>query len=173
MAKIRAKGSEKYLTKLERLQEKGDAIIKHAIYEGAKIAADAIDEAIDDVTVHSLPQDAKYYYLSDYDKDHGVMLDGLTEEQAKGLHDGLGISTMKKEDGSWNTKIGFAGYNETKTKTYPNGQPNAMIARSIESGTFYRNKTPFIAPAVQKIRRKAEKAMDMAIEESVVALFDE
>ncbi len=173
MAKIRAKGSEKYLTKLELLNKNTDGICKHAVYEGAKVAADAIDEAIDDITIHSLPPDTKYYYLSNYDKDQGIMLDGLTEEQANGLHDGLGVAAMQKEDGSWNTKIGFDGYNSVKTKTYPKGQPNALIARSVESGSSIRNKTPFIAPAVRKIRKKAEKAMDMAIEESIAALFDE
>ena len=173
MAKIRAKGSEKYLTKLELLHKNTDGICKHAVYEGAKVAADAIDAAVDDITIHNLPNGAKYYYLSENDIDNGVMLDGLTKEQAQGLHDGLGIAAMKKEDGSWNTKIGFDGYNGVKTKTYPNGEPNALIARSVESGSSIRNKTPFIAPAVRKIRRKAEKAMDMAIEESVAALFDE
>ena len=175
MAKIRAKGSEVYLTLLERLNKETDGICKHAVYEGAKVAADAINEAIDDITIHSLPDGAKYYYIKAEEKigEEHVMLDGVTEEQAKGLHEGLGVAAMQKEDGSWNTKIGFDGYNGVKTKQYPKGQPNALIARSVESGSTIRNKTPFIAPAVRKIRKKSENAMQVAIEDSIAALFDE
>lgn len=167
MAKIRAKGSEKYLMKLERLNKNTDGICKHAVYEGAKITADAIKTAIDNVPTHSLPPDVKYYYWSKGAQEKGAKLEGLTEQQKKGLKDGLGIATMQIEDGSWNTKIGFVGYNEVKTKKYPNGQPNAMIARSVESGKTDRQKTPFVSPTVRKIRKKAEKVMADAVKEKL------
>lgn len=173
MAKIRAKGSEKYLTKLELLGKNTDAICKQAVYQGAKVAADAIDAAIDDITVHSLPKGQTYFYLSEEDLANGVLLDGITEAQAKGLHDGLGIAVMEHKNFAWNTKIGFNGYNEVRTKTYPKGEPNALIARSVESGSSVRNKTPFIAPAVKKVRKDAEHAMEVTIEEKIHALIDE
>lgn len=173
MAKIRAKGSEKYLTKLELLGKNTDAICKQAVYQGAKVAADAIDAAIDDITVHSLPKGQTYFYLSEEDLANGVLLDGITEAQAKGLHDGLGIAVMEHKNFAWNTKIGFDGYNEVRTKTYPKGEPNALIARSVESGSSVRNKTPFIAPAVKKIRKDAEHAMEVTIDEKIAALMDE
>lgn len=173
MAKIRAKGSEKYLTKLELLGKNTDAICKQAVYQGAKVAADAIDAAIDDITVHSLPKGQTYFYLSEEDLANGVLLDGITEAQAKGLHDGLGIAVMEHKNFAWNTKIGFNGYNEVRTKTYPKGEPNALIARSVESGSSVRNKTPFIAPAVKKVRKDAEHAMEVTIEEKIAALMNE
>lgn len=173
MAKISAKGAEKYLTKLELLGKNTDAICKQAVYQGAKVAADAIDAAIDDITVHSLPKGQTYFYLSEEDLANGVLLDGITEAQAKGLHDGLGIAVMEHKNFAWNTKIGFDGYNEVRTKTYPKGEPNALIARSVESGSSVRNKTPFIAPAVKKIRKDAEHAMEVTIEEKIHALIDE
>lgn len=183
MAKISAKGAEKYLTKLELLGKNTDAICKQAVYQGAKVAADAIDAAIDDITVHSLPKGQTYFYLSEEDLANGVLLDGITEAQAKGLHDGLGIAVMENKNFAWNTKIGFDGYNEVRTKTYPKGEPNALIARSVEkgaklareveSGTSLRKKTPFIAPAVKKIRKKAEHAMEVTIDEKIAALMDE
>ena len=173
MAKIESAGAAEYLEMLKKLTKETDGICKHAVYEGAKVAADAINEAIDDITVHSLPNGAKYYYIKEEEKvgkEH-VMLDGVTEAQAKGLHKGLGVAAMQKEDGSWNTKIGFDGYNDVKTKQYPKGQPNALIARSVESGSTIRNKTPFIAPAVRKIRKKSENAMQVVIEDSIAAHF--
>ena len=173
MAKISAKGAEKYLTKLELLGKNTDAICKQAVYQAAKVAADAIDAAIDDITVHSLPKGQTYFYLSEEDLANGVLLDGITEAQAKGLHDGLGIAVMEHKNFAWNTKIGFDGYNEVRTKTYPKGEPNALIARSVESGSSVRNKTPFIAPTVKKIRKDAEHAMEVTIEEKIAALIDE
>lgn len=173
MAKISAKGAEKYLTKLELLGKNTDAICKQAVYQGAKVAADAIDAAIDDITVHSLPKKQTYFYLSEEDLANGVLLDGITEAQAKGLHDGLGIAVMEHKNFAWNTKIGFSGYNEVRTKTYPKGEPNALIARSVESGSSVRNKTPFIAPAVKKIRKDTEHAMEVTIEKKIAALIDE
>ena len=173
MAKISAKGAEKYLTKLELLGKNTDAICKQAVYQGAKVAADAIDAAIDDITVHSLPKGQTYFYLSEEDLANGVLLDGITEAQAKGLHDGLGIAVMEHKNFAWNTKIGFDGYNEVRTKTYPKGEPNALIARSVESGSSVRNKTPFIAPTVKKIRKDAEHAMEVTIDEKIAALMDE
>ena len=143
------------------------------MYQAAKVAADAIDAAIDDITVHSLPKGQTYFYLSEEDLANGVLLNGITEAQAKSLHDGLGIAVMEHKNFAWNTKIGFDGYNEVRTKTYPKGEPNALIARSVESGSSVRNKTPFIAPAVKKIRKDAEHAMEVTIEEKIHALMDE
>ena len=150
MARITAKGSAQYLRNLEKLGRNTDDICKQAVYQGAKVVADAIKSSIDDITMHSLPSGQKYFYLSEEDKKGGKLLDGVTKEQADGLKNGLGIAVMEHKNFAWNTKIGFNGYNEVRTKTYPKGEPNALIARSVESGSSVRNKTPFIAPAVKK-----------------------
>lgn len=141
-----------------------------AVYSGAKVVADAISEAIDDITVHSLPAGSKYYYLKEEAQAAGERLDGVTAEQAEGLKKGLGIAVMEYRGKSWNTKIGFDGYNSVKTEKYPNGQPNALIARSVESGSLIRNKTPFIAPAVEKVRKDAQNAMAVTVEQEIAAL---
>ena len=62
---------------------------------------------------------------------------------------------------------GFDGYNEDVTKKWPHGKPNSMIARSIEGGTSWKAKHPFIAPAVRSSRDAAEKAMAEEIEKSI------
>lgn len=183
MARITAKGSAQYLRDLEKLGRNTDDICKQAVYQGAKVVADAIKSSIDDITVHSLPPGQKYFYLSEEDKKGGKLLDGVTKEQADGLKNGLGIAVMEHKNFAWNTKIGFNGYNEVRTKTYPKGQPNVLIAisvengaklaREVESGTSIRKKTPFIAPTVKKIRKDAEHAMEVTIEEKIHALIDE
>ena len=49
-----------------------------------------------------------------------------------------------------------------KTKKYPNGQPNALIARAVNSGTSFRKKTRFLDKAVNASKKAAEAAMDAA-----------
>lgn len=58
-----------------------------------------------------------------------------------------------------NVKLGFDGYNGMKTKKYPKGQPNVLLARSIESGSSIAKKRPFVAPAVRKTKKAAEETM--------------
>lgn len=86
-------------------------------------------------------------------------IDGITATQKKGLLEGLGISPMQATGGYYNVKIGFDGYNQRKTKKFPKGQPNQMIARAVESGTSLRKKHPFVRPAVKLSRKTAEQAM--------------
>lgn len=174
MARITSKKAAEYLRNLENLSDHTDDICKMAVYEGAKVVADAISQSIDGITVHSLPEGKKYYYLSDKARASGEMLDGVTKEQAQGLKDGLGVAVMEYKGKAWNTKIGFDGYNSIKTEKYPNGQPNALIARSVESGSLgYRNKTPFIAPAVEKVKKTAEDKMAVTVQQQIAALTKE
>ena len=92
-----------------------------------------------------------------------IMADALKKsvraEQKKGLLDGFGISKMRKDNGVYNIKLGFDGYNSVKTKKYPQGQPNALIARSVESGTSFRKPHPFVQPVVRQVRQACEDGM--------------
>lgn len=173
MAKITAPKASEYIRNLTTLEDHTDALCKMAVYAGAKVAADAINAAIDNITVHNLPPGKTYYYLKEEDQKAGVMLDGVTKAQAEGLKKGLGIAVMEYKGKAWNTIVGFDGYNDVKTETYPNGQPNALIARSVESGSTIRNATPFIAPAVESIMKDAENAMQITVENKIAALMKE
>ena len=92
----------------------------------------------------------------------GELVDTMTLPQKEGLLDGFGISRMKDDDGFVNVKLGFAGYNATRTDKYPQGQPNALIARAVNSGTTFRKKTRFVDKAVSASKKSAEAAMDAA-----------
>lgn len=131
-----------YISDLSKL---GDAnILGRCVYEGAKIVADEIHSEIGNIPDQS------------GDWDHRS---GLNAPQKAGLYDGLGIAKAQADSFSVNVKIGMDGYNSIKTKRWPNGQPNAMIARSIEGGTYFLEAHPFIGPAVRKSRAAAEKAI--------------
>ena len=56
-------------------------------------------------------------------------------------------------------EIGFDGYNDIQSKRWPNGQPNQMVARAIESGTTWMHKNRFVARAVAKTKKQAVEAM--------------
>lgn len=157
MAKITFPGLEKYIEELKSLEQESDDIIKQAVYAGAEIMADGIKSAI-----QSLPTGSKKFYAHD-----GTLLKGVTPAQKQGLIDGFGISKMENKAGYVNVKIGFNGYNSEATPKFPQGQPNALIARSVESGTSVRAKTPFVRPAVAQNKAAAEAAMKKKFDELV------
>ena len=80
----------------------------------------------------------------------------------------LGITSMDKDaEGMYNVKIGFDGYNGIKTKRWPNGQPNQMVARAIESGTTWMRKNRFVSKAVSKTKKQALAAMQRRAETEI------
>lgn len=150
-------GIDNYLNKLENLDLTAPEAIGKAIYQGAKIVADAIERNIE-----ALPVD---------DSRHSEQLKGIRSIQKEGLKGrpkgkggGFGISPSRNDNGYINVKLGFDGYNKLKTKKYPQGQPNAMIARTFESGNSFTKKIPFVAPAVRATKDAAELKMAQIID---------
>ena len=156
MAKITFPGLNDYELMISRLSKNAADIAGRAIYTGAGIVADEIKSGI-----QSLP------IVRGYGTAENPLPGGVTQPQKQGLLDGLGIAPLQDDGGYLNVKIGFDGYNRTKTEKYPQGQPNQMIAASTERGTIYRQKTPFIRDAVKKCRKEAEQAMALCVESEI------
>lgn len=152
MATIRFGKLDNYMLKLHELKADTPKIAGKAIYAGADIVADQVKEnlsKLDTVTDREGLAAAKKN-----------MPTYLTESARLGLIDSFGITPMQKDkNGYYNVKLGFDGYNKVKTKKYPNGQPNQLIARACESGSTAMIKQPFMRDAVNKSRKKAEKKM--------------
>lgn len=159
MAKITFPGLADYELMLSKLEDGSEEIIGKAIYAGAGIVADAIKSSI-----QSLP------IVRGYGTDSNPLPGGVTSAQKAGLVDGLGISRMQDDAGYLNVKIGFDGYNNTRTEKYPQGQPNQLVARGVESGTSWKQKKPFVRPAVTKSRKQAEDTMARIIDEEIEKL---
>lgn len=159
MAKITFPGLAGYELMLSKLEDGSEEIIGKAIYAGAGIVADAIKSSI-----QSLP------IVRGYGTDSNPLPGGVTSAQKAGLIDGLGISRMQDDAGYLNVKIGFDGYNNTRTEKYPQGQPNQLVARGVESGTSWKQKKPFIRPACTKSRKQAETEMAKIIDEELEKL---
>ena len=164
------KGFEKYLKDLETLKKMSPHICGRAVYEGAKIVADAAAESAAALKVTKAVWGGTYNGV-----DQGQQ-QGITEAQKAGLLSsnsggGLGLSRMKNDNGFYHVKLGYHGYNSQITEKYPHGQPNVMIARSLESGTSFRKKDPFIARAVRKSRAQAERKMAQTVDDETAKIM--
>ena len=89
-------------------------------------------------------------------------LEGVLSLEFTGdLVDSFGITPiMQDRDGNWNAKLGFDGYDR-------NGVPNQLKARALESGTSKQPKRPFVRPAVNRTRKKAQAEMARTIDEEI------
>ena len=147
MAKFQFEGIDNYIAELEKLYGDTEEIIGAAIYQGAAVVMKSVVSAIDGITTDNRfgTQEAKTIGPNSYQKE--------------GLRKSVGIAKLRKDGSFWNVKIGFDGYNGLKTKRWPQGQPNAMVARSVESGTSWMQKQPFMRKAESSSRVKCEQAM--------------
>lgn len=154
MATWKFKGLDEYLVTLERLTNTRE-YIGRTIYTGADIVADAVKAEI-----NALPVENRF-------ANDGEKLRGITNVQKAGLRDGFGIAKMRKDGDYYNVKLGFDGYNGQKTAAHPNGQPNSMIARSVVSGTSFRQKNDFISRATSRTKKQAEQVMKEELDKEI------
>ena len=157
MATIKFKKGEEYMAKIAKLEAlTRDNVCGTAIYGAADIVADEIRSQLQKV-----PTDESW-------GSSGDPTDGPRKAQKKGLYDSLGIASMQ-DDGSGflNVKIGFDGYNELKSARWPKGQPNQMVARSVERGTSYMKSHNFVKKAMSKSRKRALDYMKESVDKSI------
>lgn len=159
MAKFQFRGLEEYAQMLQEIGANTQEICGVGVYAMAEIVANQIRQNLD-----ALPAEPDIEGLAAWREKRKAR---LTESEKKGLQDGFGVTPMENTDGYWNVKLGFDGYNSVKTKKYPQGQPNVMIARATESGSSVREKTPFIRRAVSSTQKKAVKKCKEVIDQEI------
>lgn len=164
MANIAFRNMEKYAHTLgyfetRMLQE--DAL-ERVVAKGAAVAADAIRREID-----SLPEEP-FRHLKE-----GEAFQGVPKAEKRDLQEHFGLTPIKRDkDGFLHTKAGFHGYGWRKTKKYPNGVPVPLIARSVNSGTSWRAKNPFVTRAVRRAMKPAVAAMQAALDTELADIFN-
>lgn len=151
-------GLDDYMAQLTQAGQRSGGDIGRAIYVGGKIVADAVRTEIDALPVddHFAPPGKKR---------------GVKSIEKAGLQAGLGIAKARNSNGFRNVQIGFHGYNAAKSKTWPAGHPNAMVARSIQKGTSFMRPNQFFTRAVNNSRAAAEAAMKAEFEKNVSEHF--
>lgn len=168
MAKMEVKGVDDYIAALNKLSNNTGKVLNKALYEGAGVMAEEVKDKIE-----ALPTVKDAYnrvVFSNYKEGDKYK---LSDTQKEGLLNSLGIAPFDVKNGVTDTHIGFDGYNDIKTRKYPNGQPNQLIARVIESGSSFFTKQPFIRKALRSGKSKTEEAMIKVIDKEINRLTKE
>lgn len=160
MAKMTVVGMERTIKQLKDLGRSTVGVCKMGVYDGAAVLVKAMAAAVD-----ALPVDNRKGSESQ-------KLNGLASKQKAGLKEGLGIAKIKSEGGVVNTRVGFDGYNSLHTKKYPNGQPNPLIARAVESGTSFRKATHFASKAIKAATAECQTAMQKTVENQIQKMME-
>lgn len=155
MAKLQDKGLNEYVKAIQKIQKDSDTIIRKGVYTGAGILADGMKKEI-----RALHTDNRFGTKE-------APLNGISNRQKADLIDGMGIAPIREEKDYTNAKIGWDGYGRTRTKKYPRGVPIPLIARSINSGTSFRKKDPFVDRATRKCKKQAVNGMAQSIEKDI------
>lgn len=138
-----------------------DEPLEKAVAAGAAIVADQIK-----ANLEALPEE-EFRKLGE-----GETFTGLPKGQKKDLVDSFGLTPIEKDkNGFIHTKAGFDGYGSFPTNAYPEGIPNQLLARSVESGSSVRQKTPFVEPAVKATRKEAVEKMNGVLEDEFKTIF--
>ena len=163
MARLEWHGWNEYSDQLRTLENKTSFVAERVLYEMAgylyreiRRRLEAMPTITDNMGKGRFKQNKQF--------------EALTVAQKKGLLDSLGIAPFRDEISNINTRIGFDGYNEVKTKKYPNGQPNVLIARSLEVGTSYLPKHPFIKPAVAAAKSQLDRIATTTCDREIAKL---
>lgn len=163
VAKITFKDDSEYMLRLQAFEQHfaSQEPLKRAVAAGAEVVADQIRANLD-----KLPEE-EYRHLAS-----GETFKGLPRGQKRDLQDSFGLTPIEQDrNGFLHTKAGFEGYGSFPTNAYPDGVPNPLLARSVESGSSVRQKTPFVEPAVKATRKEAVEKMDEVIDNELKQIF--
>lgn len=159
MAKMKWEGVDEWVVTLVKMDSHTDEMIEDAIYAGANMMADAVRAEIE-----RIPIDNRKIGKGT------TQLEGIRLPQREGLLEGFGIAPIQRESGFTNVKLGFDGYNSVVTDKYPNGQPNSLIARSVNAGTTFRRPYPFMDRIVREYKDRVEKAIKKKLEDALITI---
>ena len=155
-------GLEELVQTLEGIVQATPRIAKTSLYEGARVVADELRQAVETIPTeehHAVPG-AK----------NGYQLAYLTPEEKQACLDGIGVAKFDEEGGNYSTAVSFSGYMDIKTERYPNGVPVPVIMRSIEIGSSVRQKYPVCRKAFNKAKPSALEVMQKTVDEEISKL---
>lgn len=142
-----------------------DKICMRALYDGMGLAADGVRQNIDSL---SRVSDVEFIHAWEAGVPSLICV-----SQKNGLREGFGITPMKKKGSNISVRCGFDGYNSIRTKRWPNGQPNQMVAGSCESGSTAMIKQPFIRPAYERLYLDIQRRMRKTAKAEIKKILEE
>lgn len=151
---MKVDGLTEISNKLEALAESAPAVAAKALYEGAGVMANEIRNKAEAI------QTEPFWYAQ-----NGSTRLPSPEEKEILLNAAAGIAKFRKDGTEVDTSVGFqnSGYAQLKGKTVP----VPVIANSINSGTSFMQKQPFIRKASSSGGKKALAIMEAVIEKNL------
>lgn len=173
---LKIDGMAEISRKLELLEEKAPAVAAQALYEGAAVMQQAILQEMNAIKT------AEFKYAKS-----GTQRLPSPEEKAVLEQAGVGVAKFDKNGAEIDTSVGFnvAGYAKvnfrhmrSKARTNYKGdgtnvKPVGVIANSINSGTSFMKKQPFVRKGMTKGAPKAMQVMQEKIEQAFEAITKE
>ena len=147
---IQVKGLDELLKQLEKAEGNAEHVAAEALYEGAGVMADAVSRAVNSIATEP------FKYAKGGKKRKASPEEKAIIENAK-----TGVAKFRKNGISVQTSVGMqnAGYAELAGKT----KPIPLIANSINSGTSFMQKQPFLRKAFSQNKSKAQNAIENGI----------
>ena len=147
---VKTTGMKEVQEMLETLAESAPKAAASALYEGAGTMRNEME------TQAKLIRTAPFKYASG-----GETRLPSPEEKAIVEHGAIGVAKFKKDDDGCNTSVGFSrsGYAMLAGRLVP----IPLIANSINSGTSFMNKQPFVRKAKTAGGKKAVDVMKKSI----------
>ena len=148
---IEWEGADELLRKMDKLPEKAAKIAAEALYEGAGVMADAVNQAVHGIATKRFKYPAPPGKKRMPSPEEKAILEGARHGVARFRNDGTKIQTS----------IGYqnAGYATLNGKT----KPIPLIANSIEHGTSFMKKQPFMRKAISQNQSKAIATIEAGI----------
>lgn len=147
---VQWEGADELLRKMDKLPEKAAKVAAQALYEGAGVMADAVSQA-----VHGIATEDFKYAAGGQKR--------MPSPEEKAILEGAkhGVAKFKNDGNVIQTSIGFdnSGYANLAGKTVP----VPLIANSINHGTSFMQKQPFLRKAFSQNQGAAVAAIEAGI----------
>lgn len=156
---MKAEGMDEVSRMLSELEDKAPAVAARALYKGAGLMADAVNQGVASIKTEPFRWAAK---------SRGETRLPSPEEKEIVQTAAAGIAKFDKNGSEVETSVGFknAGYAELKGKMVP----IPRIVNSINSGTSFMRKQPFVRKAASGATNRALEEMRKSIEEEFAAI---
>lgn len=150
---LTVEGLDEFVTDLIKIYSDATIMYRRCAFEGARVLADEMKAGIEGLKVQNGYGTEK------------KPLNGVNGYVKADLRDGLGISKIETENFVTNVSVGFSGYSKRVENVKWLDQTNnsvaiQMEARTVESGTSWMRKQPFVRKAINRAKKKIDNAIE-------------
>ena len=167
MAEFTNEGMQEFIDLCIFTDRQLERVIGRSIYPGGKLVANAVKKAIEGIHTDD--------HLFKFAAEHDRMRAGPTKREKAWIAKSFGIAEIRRNVSGWNVKLGFDGYSDiptTNPKIKMGVLPNALIARSVNSGTSFMAAQPFMDITVRQNTKACEKAIEEQFDKEIAKIWE-